>query len=498
MSDQLIVLSGVGVYVVGMLIVGALASRRVKDSDDFIVAGRRLPLWLCSATLFATWMGAGTTMGAAGAAYEGGMLGVIADPFGAGVCLLLAGLFVVRMMRRMRLLTIASFFEIKFGPTAGMLSAVVMIFVYIGWTGAQLVAFGFILQALAGVSATTGILVASAIVLSYTSAGGMWAVTMTDFVQMVILMAGFVMMLPIVVGDLGGWQAAYSALPAGSLRIIPAEGGFATWLNYARDWAVIGIGSIASQDLMQRAMSAKNENVAQNSAYLAGIGYLTVGVIPVLLGVLGVLVLPELADPELILPQLALHYLHPLALAIFVGALLAAIMSSADSALLVPASVLSANIIPYFYPNASPAVRLAWARYSVPVFGVGALGIALYVQAVYVLMVDSFSALLVSIFVPVVAGVWWSKSNRFGALASMIGGAVVWIASLVLFPELPSDMLGLAASAVLLLVVTPLTQRIDPPQPLRDIDGNLLPLGDRLGVLSPFDRVSRLASEPRS
>ena len=491
----MIVLAGVGLYIVGMLVVGALAARKVKDSDDFVVAGRRLPLWLCSTALLATWMGAGTTMGAAGAAYEGGVLAVIADPFGAALCLFLAGLFFVRMMRRMRLLTIVSLFQVKYGDAAGMLASVVLMVVYLGWTGAQLVAFGFILHSLAGVSTTTGILIASAIVLFYTAAGGMWAVTLTDFVQMLILTIGFVIILPIVMSNLGGWHAVYAALPEGSLRLIPRQHDWTTWLHYLRDWAVIGIGSIPAQDLMQRAMSAKNENVAQNAAYLAGVGYLTIGMIPVVLGLVGALALPGLADPELVLPELAQRYLHPIPMAIFVGALLAAIMSSADSALLVPASVLSANVVPYFYPRASQRVRLAWARYSVPILGVAALGIALYTQAVYALMVDSFSALLVSILVPAAAAVWWSMANRSGALASMIGGAVVWIGSLLVVPDLPADMLGLAASAICMLVVTPLTQRRDPPRPLRDPEGTILPLRDRLGVLNPFDRRSRLARD---
>ena len=93
MPDQTIVLLGCGVYLALLLAVGIFVGRRVKDSADFIVAGRRLPLWLCTFTLFATWFGAGTCMGAAGAAYGSGVLATIADPFGAGLCLFLAGCF---------------------------------------------------------------------------------------------------------------------------------------------------------------------------------------------------------------------------------------------------------------------------------------------------------------------------------------------------------------------------------------------------------------------
>ena len=108
------ILFGISVYLLGMLGVGFYASRKIKDSDDFLIAGRRLSLWLCTATLTATWMGGGAILGGGGAAYERGFLGVIADPFGASICLFLAGLFYVRMMRRMKLVTVIDFFEMRF------------------------------------------------------------------------------------------------------------------------------------------------------------------------------------------------------------------------------------------------------------------------------------------------------------------------------------------------------------------------------------------------
>ena len=118
-----LVLIGLGVYIAVILGVGLYAGRRVRNSTDFIVAGQRLPLLLCTATLAATWFGGGICIGAASAAYKGGILAVIADPFGAALCLFIAGLFYVRLMRRMGLMTIASFFTSRFGPRAGLLAS---------------------------------------------------------------------------------------------------------------------------------------------------------------------------------------------------------------------------------------------------------------------------------------------------------------------------------------------------------------------------------------
>ena len=209
-----LVLIGLIVYLAVMLGVGLYAGRRVHNSTDFIVAGQRLPLLLCTATLAATWFGGGICIGAASAAYKGGILAVIADPFGAALCLFIAGLFYVRLMRRMGLMTIASFFSCRFGPRAGLLASLCTIPAYIGWVGSLLVAFGRILQSLTGIDPTVGVCAAAVIVLIYTWAGGMWAVTLTDFVQVTILGLGLFILTPILLGDMGGWKALVAQIPA--------------------------------------------------------------------------------------------------------------------------------------------------------------------------------------------------------------------------------------------------------------------------------------------
>ena len=317
MSDQQILLTGVGLYLLGMLVIGVVAARRVGSADEFVVAGRRLPLWLCSSTLVATWMSAGTVMGAAGAAYEDGFLGVIAVPFAAALVLVLVGLFFARMLRRLRLLTVVGFFKSRYGDTAGMLAAVAICTTNVGWAGAQLLAFGYILHALVGISTTMGVLIATVIVLIYTAAGGMWAVALTDFAQVLILTAGLVLLLPIVISDLGGVGVVMAALPEGSFRLIPRQHDLGSWLHYVRAWAIVGLGSLPSQNILQRTLSSRDESVAQNAAYLAAIGYLTIGMIPVFLGMAGAIALPGLLDPELVVPELAMRYLHPVAMAIF-------------------------------------------------------------------------------------------------------------------------------------------------------------------------------------
>ena len=483
LSDQTIVLIAVGFYLILMIALGFYAARKATDSTEFMVAGRNLGLPIATATMFATWFGAGTIMGAAGAAYGGGFLAVIADPFGAVLCLFLIGFLLARMFRRLRLVTVTEFLEQKYDRTAGILGAVGLVLAYVGWTAAQFVAFGYILNTFTGVDIETGIYVGAAIVLIYTTSGGMWAVALTDFVQMIIIIAGLAVLYPLALADVGGWTAFTSALPAHSFRMIPLEATAESWIPYIRDWMVIGIGSMAAQDTLQRSFASKNENVAQNSAYIASFGYLTIGMIPVLLGMIGYVSMPGLEDPESVIPRLAMMHLPPVLMAIFIAALLAAIMSSSDSALLATSSIVTGSIIPALLPHYSEKQRLRVARWSIPITGALALFVGLELQVVYELVLNALGVILAVLVVPTVLAIWWPQANRAGALAAMITGYAVWIGLPFLVEDSSSDFIAFLAGLGVMLVVTPLTQKIDPPKPVRNIDGEIEPLTDRLGTL---------------
>lgn len=489
MSTEAIIFTGVAIYLVMMLVIGIWASKRTGSTANFIVAGRRLPIWIGSATIIATWFGGGTMMGAAGASYDQGLIGVIADPFGGALCLFLVGFFFVRLFRRLRLLTFIEFFENRYGKTAATIAAVGSIASNIGWTGALLVAFGLVFQSLTGVPMTIGIMGGAVVVFVYTVAGGMWAVALTDFVQIIVIAIGLIMLLVVVLIDAGGWSAIAPQLPEDTFRMIPAVHTWEVWLNYFRAWLIFGLADVTAQTLLQRAFSARNEQVAQNSFYLAGIGHLSLGMIPVMLGIIASVTMPGIVDKETVIPELAIAHLHPVAIAIFVGALLAAIMSSADSALLAAASIFSVNIMPLFKPQITDRARLLATRIAIPVFGSIAVYVALEVQVVYDLIQDANSVILVCVTIPFIVGVWWRKANRTGALASMAVGFLTWLVAILFAPGFPGDLLGLLTGLVAMLIVTALTQKSDPPQPLRNSDGEEVEMKDRLGTLPLFRRA---------
>ena len=346
----------------------------------------------------------------------------------------------------------------------------------------MLVAFGLVFESLTGTPLEVGIIGGATVVFIYTMVGGMWAVALTDSYQMVIIMIGLVVLFFAVLTDVGGWSTIQPQLPENTFRLLPLQNDWEHWLNYFRLWFIFGLADVANQNLLGRAMAARSERVALNSFYFASAGYLLFGMIPVLLGIIASVTMPGLGDSESVIPALAIQHLHPVAVAVFVGAVLAAIMSSCDSALLACASITSRNLLPLVLKSPSDKQTLLVARIVIPVCGIVAVIVALKAQVVFDVMIDANLLTLTAIVMPFVLAVWWKKANRTGALSAMVVGFSSWLITRAVAPELPGDMIGLLASLLTMLVVSSLTQDFDPPRAVVDIDGNPVALNDRLGL----------------
>jgi solute:Na+ symporter, SSS family len=424
------VLLGIGCYLVLMLAVGYVASRRVKSFSDFLVAGRRLGYPLATATLFATWFGAGTCMGGAGAAYSEGLPGVIADPFAAGVSLILAGIFYVHLLRRLNLMTVTDVFGKFYGKDTEIFASLLMMPVYIGWLGSQMVAIGYIINSLTGLNPQLGITIGTAVVLIYTYAGGMWAVTLTDAIQAAILVLGLFLLFGMTLHHIGGVDSLIQATPTSFWRMTPENASWKDWVSYGGQWAMCGLGCIVGQDLVQRSLSSKAESVARKSALTAGVLYISVGMIPILLGFSGRIVFSELVDPEHVIPQLAMHFLPPFTLTIFLSASISMIMSSADSSLLAGSSLVTHNIVLRIWPRFREKKALPLARMVTAVLAILSMGVALYAKKIYSLMVNSWATLLVGILVPVTFALYSKRASRQACWVSMLIGTTVWLGDL--------------------------------------------------------------------
>lgn len=311
----------------------------------------------------------------------------------------------------------------------------------------------------------------------------MFAVALTDFVQMSIIAVGLILLLIVVLVDTGGWAPIAAQLPEHTFRMTPLESSLDSWLVYLRAWVIFGFADIASQSLLQRAMSAKSERVAQNAFYAGAISYVGFAMIPVILGIIASVTMPGLTNSESVVPALALEHLHPIAIAIFVGALLAAIMSSCDSAILAAATVFGTNILPRLKRDPSERLQLLVIRLAIPVGGIFAVSFALNARAVFDTVLDANIVMLAAVIAPFILGMWWKKANRTGALAGMSAGIATWLVVSSYSETLPADLIGFAACVIAMLVVTPLTQKSDPPRGLVDHDGNPVELTNRLGVL---------------
>jgi len=483
MATQTLILIGVGCYMAIMIAIGFYASRGAQSLSDFVVAGRKMPLWLCSISIFATWFGSGTMMGAATAAYEGDMLLMLGEPFSSGLALLLSGLFFARLYRRTRRLTWPEFFEARYGKVAGAFGAIADIIAGIIWLGGVLFTFGVLFQSLAGAPMAVGIFGGLFVIVVYTMIGGMWAVALTDFLQMLVFVAGMFVLLYFVLNDAGGWSAVVAQLPEHSFRPIPLEHTLKNWVEHTHVWMVLGVAGLAAASIIQRALSARTEAVAQNSFYLAAFGYVTIGLVPLMLGFTASVTMPELDDPNAVLTDLAIEHLHPVFVAVFVGAIVSAILSTSDSILLAAASIVSTNLLPLVKNEPSEKLRLQVVRFAIPVCGLLATYIAFNANRVVDVLIDSAAVLLAAIIVPFILCFWWEKANRSGALAGMFGGLITWLGASIAGTEIPSDLLGFGVSALAMVSVTLLTQKADPPRPLTDIEGNPVDLANRLGSL---------------
>ncbi|HYE65369.1 MAG TPA: sodium:solute symporter family protein [Pyrinomonadaceae bacterium] len=419
------VLIGVLVYVLAQLVIGLLVSRRISTQEDYILAGRSLGFGLATFTIFATWFGAETCIGSAGAIYEEGLSGGSADPFGYGLCLLLMGLVFAAPLWRRRLITLADLFRNRYSPKVERIAVLMMVPSSVIWAAAQIRAFGQVLSASSEVGVTVAITIAAAAVVIYTVSGGLLADAITDLIQGVALILGLIILLLTVVYLMGGVENVIARIRPEQLRIF--GGGDTSLAVMLEAWAVPICGSVVAQELVSRVIAARSEEVARRSALAAAGIYIMVGMIPVLIGLVGASLIPDLKEPEHILPLIAQQHLSTLLYIFFAGALVSAILSTVDSTLLVAASLVSQNLIVSWHPELKEKTKLRVSRIGVVVFGLVAYWIALYAEGIYQLVKDASAFGSAGIFIVVVFGLFTRFGGARSALAALLFGMAVWV-----------------------------------------------------------------------
>ncbi len=524
--------------------VGIWASRRVEDNTDYVVAGRRLPIHMAAASIMATWFAAETLMGASETAYDYGFQGVVFDPFGAAMCLFISGAFFVRLMRRAKYLTIVDFFERRYNKVMIVLSVIAQMLTYFSWTAAQIVAGGAIVQALFGIDPVWGMVIIITIVAAYTTMGGMMADTLLDFFQMFLTAAGITLVFLAMLNAVGGFSeliaGAGSTYVSEPFNLLPIAGegylgytGATGWMYWLAAWMAIGLGSVATQDLMQRSMAARNQATSVYGSYFAGVLYLFFGIMSPLIGIMVFILSPGMEDTSYLLVSAAMTHLPPILTAIFIAALASALMSTSDSSLLAGASAVTENLIPLITGKKLDGKSALWAtRVMVIVNAVIALSIALWAQTIYELSILAWTLLLVGLFVPFSFGMYWKKANSWGAVTAFLGGFAVWILATIFFfstglggqstavvcgytPDLGAysdewwcalwdavyigSFVAFFASLILMVVVALFTQKASPPRKLVDYFGEPVDpnLKLNLGFLPIRDAFRKITKEEK-
>ena len=446
----------ISLYLLLNIAVGAWAARRVNTAQDYVLAGRRLPLALAASVTFATWFGSETIMGAPAKFVKGGVPAIIEEPFGSALCLFLVGLLFARPLYRLNITTFSDYFRIRFGRSAELLSALIMIPSYFSWIAAQFIAIGIVLNVVTGIDRAYGIIISAGIVMIYTLLGGMWSISVTDFLHnAVIVVALFIVAIPLW-QELGGWEAIQqrTANKTDFWRFGP-EWTFKGVVEYIAAWITIGLGSLPQQDVFQRVMSAKSERVAVRASYIASGLYLTVAALPLFIGLAARFLHPDLPmatdqDRQLLIPNMVMkHGGLPLQI-LFFGAVTSAILSVSSGAILAPAAVFGENVVKFFRPGMSDKALLLTIRLSVVVITLGCVWMSLARDvSIFDLVGESSAFSLVSLFIPLLAGIYWQGANLIGCLLSMGLGLGVWLLCLLIeTTTMPPMMWGLLASIV--------------------------------------------------
>jgi solute:Na+ symporter, SSS family len=444
----------ISLYLIATLFIGLYASRLVKNASDFALAGRKLPVMLSASAFFATWFGAETVLGASSEFVEHGLLGVIEDPFGASLCLFLVGIFFAAPLYKLNMLSLGDLFKDRFGRKAEILSSVLMIISFFGWTAAQFIAFGLVLHFVAGVSIESGIAIGVLIVIFYTAFGGMWAVSLTDFIQTIVIILGLSIVMYQMVTKAGGIEEVTNSTPDGFLKMTP-RGGYSDWMKYIAAWFTIGLGSIPSQDIFQRINATRSVRAARNSAILGGLLYLTIAFIPLIIGLCAIHIDPSLieGDTQRFLPSVIMKYSPVWVQVFFFGALLSAILSSASAGVLAPSTILAENILRNIWPDQTDKRFLPALRLSVVVIALMCYGVTFFRSNIFELVGESSSLTLVSLFVPMMAALFIRKAPAIASIASMITGTITWGWFVYKETSIPALLPGLLVSVLTFMVV---------------------------------------------
>ncbi|MGM0688366.1 MAG: sodium:solute symporter family transporter [Bacillota bacterium] len=484
-----------GIYMLVIIFLGIFYSRKVHECDDLVVCGRQLSFVFMVPSIVATWICAGAMMGAAGYALLYGMQGIIFDPWAPALCMIIIGIFFAFRMRKAKYTTLTDFFNSRYGKLSGVLYTIIQILSAIAWLGGQLVALGIIVYLTTGFSMQIAVVIATVVIIIVTAFGGLWALSRVDTIAFILIIVGLLILLPAALGEVGGFGELirtgenWAELPTWSMKIESGEEGYLWYtgllavLLYISAWTALSLGDVPSQVLMQRALAAKDEKTAVAGFLTSGVLYLTIGMMPVLIGIAvfttGMMdgVVDMEGQAENVLPWAAYNFLPPWASILFIVSLAAAIISTSGDNALIVSTLIGHNIYRYYRPEADNVEILKVVRIFIPIVTIFAMAIALYFETVYRLIVLSGGIQLATIAAAYIIGTFWTKANVAGAVSSFFTGLVSWILIFSFWAMPATDFfeedaifIAMVPAAIIsfltMYVVSLATQKKYPPMPM--------------------------------
>ena len=464
------------VYLLAMLILGIYCSRFIKNFDDFFVAGRRLGFFLSMGTMSALFIG-GSAIGISGMGHDYG-IGAIWYYVAYGIGFIALALTFVVPLRALNEYTCSDIFAHRYGEKVRLASSIITFVAWILFFAAFVVAGARVVEALLGWPLWVAILLTAGIFTIYTSIGGMWAVTMTDFVQFVILIAGLLVIFPVSLAAVGGFEGLAAGLPNGFFSLIPQFEGKTTLdgVGYVVATLVVtGMTGIVGPDVYIRVWCAKDNRTAKNVLYAVGFGIVVGAVMLALIGMAARVLNPDIAH-EMAMPWMIGHLLPPGISGLVLVALMAAAISGAVPELVVCSSILARDVYQRaINPKANQKTLLKASR--ILTFAVGIVGM---VMAVSLPNFMDLTYHCYRVFVPAIAPItiaafYSKKTNEKSALVSMLMGAGTGLFCILMFPQsyltfADPVIVGLIASITTLLIANRFTKSSTPERDIEFVD----------------------------
>ncbi|RWZ58008.1 sodium:solute symporter [Halobacillus fulvus] len=478
--------------------IGSITAGKKSDSaKDMMVAGRSMPLWVAMFTMTATWVGGGYIAGTAETTFASGIVWAQA-PWGYGLSLIIGGIFYARKMRRYEFTTMLDPLEVRFGKKVAGVLYLPALLGELFWSAAILVALGTTFGLILGLDFNTSIIISAIIAVAYTFVGGMWSVALTDVAQIIMILIGLFLVVPFALSEVGGLEQAWGAYTegmAGFANLLPPLDGWnhPDWGNYYWNWwdyaLLLIFGGIPWQVYFQRVLSAKTEKTAMWLSIAAGILCIVLAVPAVMIGVAGFsadwasygIEGPGAASEIL---AYVINYMSPYGIAIIaLGAVAAAVMSSMDSSILSASSMAAWNIYrPLIKPKATGRDIKRTIRVSIIIMGLAATIVALNIDSVYTLWYLCADLVYCMLFPQLTTALFDKKANTYGAVAGLTvsfilrfggGEPALGLPAFLPYPMIedgvvlfPFRTLAMVCGLLTIIIVSRLTQKSCPPQPL--------------------------------